>query len=219
MQRCQPQYRRHFKAVPLLTIAQLRSVPSARSQKAATRPYVSPTLRHERLQPSASPRSSRVAASADAAGHGWPGEQDPSVSRAATPERRTRIARPSASLCWQRKVSPSVTCATVHVNSVCPRSSDNPAAAALPALSSIGLPAVANMPIAKTATNAGTAMRSRRRRARRRYSLSVKRRASGKNYPPAGASVPKLAGQRKQRRPPLLWRPSAGKKAPEARRL
>ena len=42
-----------------------------------------------------------VAASADAAGQGWPGLHVPSLSRAATPDRRTRICRPFASVCWR----------------------------------------------------------------------------------------------------------------------
>src|SRR3546814_7947074 len=97
-------------------MAQDRSTPSDRSHKAATRPLVEPTAWHVSVFPSASRRSSAVAASADAAEHGWPGEQEPSRSLAATPERRTRICLPSSPNSEQRNVSPSVMEATVQAN-------------------------------------------------------------------------------------------------------
>src|SRR3546814_5359864 len=46
----------------------------------------------------------------------WPGEQEPSRSLAATPERRTRICLPSSPNSEQRNVSPSVMEATVQAN-------------------------------------------------------------------------------------------------------
>ena len=115
-QRCRPQYRSHFSAVPLATMAQLKSSPSSRWQNAAMRPYVVPTFWHVRRCPAANRRSSAVAASADAVGHGCPSAQEPSVSRAAIPDRRSLIWRPFASFSMQRKVSPSVMRSTLQVN-------------------------------------------------------------------------------------------------------
>ncbi len=64
------------------------------------------------LGPPNNPTSASRAASADAAGQGWPGLQLPSVSRAAMPAIRI-FCRSS-----QRKVSPSHTATGVQTNSV-----------------------------------------------------------------------------------------------------
>lgn len=124
-----PQYRAHFSALLLATIAQLRSTPARVLQSAAVRePLPFPLLTQVRgwvatlmwpvgrvpFGPPRSRTSSSRASMADAAGQGWPGLHVPSISRAAMPE--SRIFGPSA---HQIGPSPSQTAVGVQVK-VCP---------------------------------------------------------------------------------------------------